>query len=158
YTATLSVANGFGAASATADFSLVPKTATAFFTVRPCRALDTRIAGPALVTPGPPRVIAVGGVCGVPATARAVAVNVTTVGPTADGFVSVYPADFAHATTSLVNFRAGSTRANNAVLPLSTDGMAELAAAPSLVRPGSVHLIVDIVGYFMSASGPPLGV
>lgn len=98
--------------------------------------------------------IAVGGVCGVPAAARAVAANLTAVAPTAGGFVSVYPADFARPTVSSINFNAGVTRANAGVLPLSTDGTARLAATASLV--GSVDLLVDVSGYFASpAGGPP---
>jgi len=156
YTATVTVTNAFGSAAAAAELTVVPGSATRFFTVPPCRALDTRVSHPALLGPGPPRVIAVGGVCGIPAAARAVAANVTAVAPTADGFVSVYPADFAHPTVSWVNFRAGVTRANAGVLPLSTDGTARLAATASLMRPGSVDLVVDVSGYFASpAGGPP---
>ena len=66
------------------------------------------------------------------------------VGPTAGGYVAVYPADFAHPTVSWVNFGAGATRANAGVLPLSTDGTARLAAAASMV--GSANLLVtDLV-------------
>jgi PKD repeat protein len=155
YTATVKLTNAFGSLGAAADFTVVPRSATRFFTVRPCRALDTRVTQQALAEAGPPLVIAVGGVCGVPVGARAVAVNVTAVAPTANGFVSVYPADFAHATVSSINFNAGATRANSAVLPLSTDGTARLAAVASLVRPGSVDLLVDVSGYFASPTGSP---
>jgi hypothetical protein len=78
------------------------------------------------------------------------------VAPTAGGFVSVYPADFAHPTVSSIDFQAGVTRANAGVLPLSTDGTARLAAAASLPGAGSVDLLVDVSGYFASpAGGPP---
>jgi len=57
---------------------------------------------------------------------------------------------------SWLNFKAGVTRANAGVLPLSTDGTARLAAAASLARPGAVDLLVDVSGYFASpAGGPP---
>ncbi len=160
YTASVSVTNGFGTAGESADFTVVPASATRFFTVPPCRALDTRLSHQPLVGPGPPLAIAIGGVCGVPIGARAVAANVTVVGPTAGGYVAVYPADYAHATVSWVNFGAGATRANGGVLPLSTDGTARLAAAASMV--GSANLLVDISGYFASpgpgTGGPPAAV
>jgi PKD repeat protein len=155
YTANLTVTNASGSAGAAAGFAVVAGSATRYFTVPPCRALDTRVSHQALHGPaGPPLVIAVGGVCGVPVGARAVAANLTAVAPTARGFVSVYPADFAHPTVSSINFNAGVTRANAGVLPLSTDGTARLAATASLV--GSVDLLVDVSGYFASpAGGPP---
>jgi PKD repeat protein len=154
YTANLTVANASGSAAAAAGFTVVAATATRYFTVAPCRALDTRVSHQTLHGPaGPPLVIAVGGVCGVPVGARAVAANLTAVAPTARGFVSVYPADFAHATVSSINFNAGVTRANAGVLPLSTDGTARLAAAASLA--GSVDLLVDVAGYFANPGGGP---
>jgi len=155
YTASLSVTNASGSAAAAAGFSVVAASATRYYTVAPCRALDTRISHQPLLGPGPQQVIAVGGVCGVPVGARAVAANLTAVAPTSPGFLSVYPADFAHPTVSSLNFNAGVTRANSAVLPLSTDGTARLAALASLVRPGSVDLLVDVAGYFASPTGSP---
>ena len=157
YTATVAVTNSFGSAGAAAGFTVVPGSATRYFTVPACRALDTRVSHQALHgPPGPPLVIAVGGVCGVPAGARAVAANLTAVAPTARGFVSVYPSDFAHPTVSSVNFDAGVTRANAGVLPLSTDGTARLAATASMAGAGAVDLVVDVAGYFASpAGGPP---
>ena len=156
YSASLAVANAYGSAGAAAVFSVAPAAGARFYTVAPCRLLDTRILHQPLAGPGPPRTIAVGGFCGVPPAARAVALNLTVVGPTAPGFVSVYPADLAHPTVSSLNFGAGAVRANNAVLPLSSDGTARLAAAATLSPPGSVDLLVDVSGYFASPpDGPP---
>jgi PKD repeat protein len=149
YSANLTVTNAFGSAAAAASFSVVTASATQYFTVSPpCRALDTRVSHQTLAASGPPLAIAVGGVCGIPVGARAVAANVTAVGPTGPGFLSVYPADLAHPTVSTVNFNAGVTRANAQVLPLSTDGTARLAATASMQ--GSVDLLVDVSGYFAS--------
>jgi hypothetical protein len=155
YTANLTVTNAFGEAAAAPGFTVVPRSATRFYTVRPCRVLDTRVSHQTLLGPGPPLVIPLGGACGIPLSARAVAANVTAVAPTSPGYVSVYPADFAHATVSSVNFDAGRTRANAQVLPVSTDGAARLAAAASLARPGAVDLLLDVSGYFASPSGSP---
>lgn len=155
YSANLVVTNAYGSAGAAAVFTVTPAAAARFYTVPPCRLLDTRILHQPLAGSGPPRTIAVGGVCGVPPAARAVALNLTVVGPTEPGFVAVYPADLAHPTVSSLNFGAGAVRANNAVLPLSSDGTARLAAAATLSRPGSVDLLVDVSGYFATPPGGP---
>ena len=61
-----------------------------FFPITPCRVADTRItpnganAGPALVA-NAGRAFPIVGTCGIPATARAVVLNVTAVNATADG-------------------------------------------------------------------------
>jgi hypothetical protein len=155
YTAELTAANAHGSAVATADVTLLPRTATRFFTVSPCRALDTRATGQPLAAPGPPRPIAIAGLCGVPPEARAVAANLTVVAPTAAGWLAVYPADQARPTLQSIPLRAGLTRATFAVLPLATDGTARLAAAAALDHPGSLDLVVDVAGYFASPAGAP---
>jgi hypothetical protein len=155
YTAELTAANAHGSAVAAADVTLLPRTATCFFTVSPCRALDTRATGQPLAAPGPPRPIAIAGLCGVPPEARAVAANLTVVAPTAAGWLAVYPADQARPTVQSIPLRAGLTRATFAVLPLATDGTARLAAAATLDRPGFLDLVVDVAGYFASPGGAP---
>ena len=120
-----------------------------FFTVEPCRRVDTRdpvgpFGGPALAA-GEKRLFDLAGSCGVPVTAKAVAVNLTVVDPGALGHLQIFPADEAGTATSAINFRAGITRANNAILFLGEDG----DVAVSCVLPsGSVHMVLDVVGYF----------
>jgi hypothetical protein len=107
--------------------------------------VDTRDAGkggPAPVAAGTPRTFPIGGVCGVPATARAISVNVTVVGPTAAGNVRVYPAGTGLPSTSNLNFVAGQTRANNAIVLLGALGDITVAIAT-----GTAHVIVDVNGY-----------
>jgi glucose/arabinose dehydrogenase len=116
-------------------------------TVAPCRVLDTRTSGGALAS-GAERLVPVAGTCGVPASARAVALNVTVTGATGAGYVSVYPGNAPIPATSTVNFAAGQTRANNAVTRLSTDGQGRIKAFAVLTGPGAVHFIVDVAGYF----------
>lgn len=50
--------------------------------------------------------------------------------------------------TSTVNFAAGLTRANHAILPLSSDGAGSLAIRPFVAGGGAVQVIVDVDGYF----------
>jgi PKD domain/Gametolysin peptidase M11 len=119
-------------------------TARHFYTIPPCRSVDTRrpfgpFGGPAL-SAGNQRAFDLTGTCGVPGTARAVAINMTVTQPTQQGDIRI-PAG-----VSLLNFRAGQTRANNAVLAVNPTGQITVQAA--LAAAGSTHLILDVVGYF----------
>jgi hypothetical protein len=130
--------------------SALPRATAGFYTLSPCRVLDTRQAagpsgGPALTSSGA-RTFPVGGLCGVPADAVAVAANVTAVNPAAAGFVSLSPAGSPPPTTSTVNFSGGQVRANNTILALGPGGQATVQAA--LPGVGTVHLVVDVTGYF----------
>ena len=127
-----------------------PPVATAFHTLSPCRIVDTRnpsgaYGGPALAGGGV-RSFVVTGQCGIPATAKSVAVNLTVTQPSSGGHITVFPAGGAIPQTSVLNFSAGQTRANNAVLLLGTGGSASFSTA--LPPGGTVHLIVDVNGYF----------
>jgi hypothetical protein len=84
----------------------------------------------------------------VPASAKAVAVNITVTQPSSLGHIAFQPGGCtASPQTTTINFSAGQTRANNAVLPLAVDGSGGLRALAS-VGAGSVHLIIDVTGYF----------
>ena len=145
------VATATDAAGDTSELSgpveAAPPTALAFYTVAPCRLLDTRqvegLGGPALAS-GRPRRLYVTGNCGVSPTARAVVVNVTVTNPTASGHVRLAPTPWP-ADTSTINFLAGQTRANGAVVTL--DPFGRLAANPVLEGSGTVDLILDVCGY-----------
>jgi endonuclease I len=120
-----------------------------FYTVTPCRVLDTRDAdgpygGPSLSS-GATRLFTIEGQCGIPSTAESVSVNITVVSPTAGGHLSIFPGGQTPSQTSSINFSASQIRANNAILPLSAGGV--LAVLPVLGF-GQVHLILDVNGYF----------
>jgi RHS repeat-associated protein len=115
-----------------------------FFTLTPCRVIDTRDQfAPigALQT----RVVQMTGACGIPAEATAVSVNLTAVTPSAQGELTAFPANEPRPTASAISYRPGLTRANNAVLKLGNGALAFFANQPS----GSVHLIVDVNAYFV---------
>jgi hypothetical protein len=87
---------------------------------------------------------AVAGVGGVPADARAVAVNVTSVSPTAMSYLTVWPSGSAMPPTSTLNVQPGVTVANNMVIAeVGTDGEVDIYN-----NAGEVHVILDVVGYF----------
>ncbi|HEX5760380.1 MAG TPA: FG-GAP-like repeat-containing protein [Thermoanaerobaculia bacterium] len=126
-----------------------PQTDLRFFTLPPCRAVDTRnaagpLGGPALVS-NASRSFDLTGVCGVPASARAVSLNVTVTQPTGQGHV-VFSPGCAPSGTSAINFGPGQTRANNTLQPLSAAD--ELTATPFVLGNGFVHLIIDVNGFF----------
>jgi hypothetical protein len=50
--------------------------------------------------------------------------------------------------TSVINFSTGQTRANNAIVGLATDGEGDLAARAFVGGGGTVHLVLDVDGYF----------
>jgi hypothetical protein len=74
-----------------------------------------------------------------------VAVNVTAVDPTVEGYLTLYPAGTALPLASTINFRSGIVRANNAVLPLGTSGQVSVFCG---MGSGSVHFVLDVTGYF----------
>jgi hypothetical protein len=124
---------------------------TDFYTVTPCRVVDTRKAtsptgGPALAA-GAIRSFPIGGTCGIPTTALAVSVNVTAVDAAAPGNLTLFPGDApGPPLASHVNYVAGVTRANNAVVPLATDGTGSIRVKNNSV--GTVHFVLDVNGYF----------
>jgi hypothetical protein len=149
FSAVLRVTNAAGTAeSAPLPIGLLPSSGGGFFTVTPCRVLDTRQSAPLLSGVARQVAVATAG-CGIPAAARAVAANLTAVAPSAGGHLVVYPGNYPALGTSNLGFNAGSTRAAFSVLPLATDGSGTLAATAMLHDAGSVHLILDVSGYFL---------
>jgi hypothetical protein len=133
------------------EFFAVADVNRGFYTVAPCRLADTRsttgpYGGPAL-PPGTERGFVIGGRCGVPMTATAVSLNVTVTEPTGSGHLTIYPTQGNPSSTSVLNFRAGQTRANGGIFSL--DGGGALYVSGQLTPPGgSLHLVLDVNGYF----------
>jgi subtilisin family serine protease len=117
-----------------------------FYTVTPCRVLDTRVAtqGPAL-SAGSTRTVVVGSTCAVPAGVSAVSLNVTVVSPTGAGDLRVFPTGLGIPLVSAINYGVGQTRANNATVALSAAGLLSVFCEQAT---GTVDLIVDVNGYF----------
>lgn len=129
-----------------------------FFTLTPCRVADTRNAtgpagGPALAA-NTQRSFQVAGVCGVPATASAVALNVTAVDETDGGDLRLYPAAAPMPLASALNFAAGKVRANNAVVPLGSCGQLAVRNDMPPGSQGSTQVLFDATGYFETTSEP----
>lgn len=119
-----------------------------YFTVTPCRLYDSRTDGAGPIVSGLPRIRPAHGLCGVPATATAIAANVTVTAPTAAGFLTLYPGDSPAPGVATLNFGTGQTRANNALVRLSSDGAGSYAMSAFVSGSGTVEVIVDVAGYF----------
>jgi collagenase-like protein with putative collagen-binding domain len=122
---------------------------TSFHTLPPCRSVDTRegqgtAAQPLL--PGQERRIGMTGRCGVPAGARAVAANLTVLGPTAVGHLEVWPADQPQPGVSFLNFQPGRERASSQIFSLGGDGAVTAEATGG--GAAGVGLLIDVNGYF----------
>ena len=70
--------------------------------------------------------------------------NVTVTQPTAAGFLTLYPGP-ALPLVSSINYSAGQTRANNAVVGLSVSGQLAIRCGQAS---GTTHAILDVTGYF----------
>ncbi|MES1210875.1 MAG: hypothetical protein ABUL63_00945, partial [Acidobacteriota bacterium] len=129
--------------------TLAPATVVApppgFYTLAPCRLLDTRTQQAGPIDAGAVREVAVSG-CGIPASATSAAINVTAINSTSSGDVAVYAVDPPTVANSIVSFGLGATRANNAIAPISATGT--LKIKPNLSALASMHVVVDVVGYF----------
>jgi hypothetical protein len=112
--------------------------------------VDTRnpggpLGGPALQA-NAARLFTVTSACGIPTSAASVSANVTVVGPLALGYLRIYPGNTGIPQTSAINFRAGRTRANNAMVMLATDGTGTIGVKNDSA--GTVHFVLDVNGYF----------
>jgi hypothetical protein len=86
------------------------------------------------------------GQCGIPPSAAAVSLNLTVTGATGPGYLTVYSQGTDIPLASMINFRTGQTRANNAIVPLGTGGAIAIFYGQA---PGNtVDVIVDVNGYF----------
>jgi hypothetical protein len=128
---------------------MVVAPAVSFFTVAPCRVVDTRggapVGGPVLAGQAV-RTLALTGNCGIPATAKAVSINMTVTEPTTVGNLRIYPSGIPTPVVASINYGSGQTRGNNAIVPLSVGGAVDAFVAQPAGT--TVHLILDVNGYF----------
>jgi hypothetical protein len=126
-----------------------PPTASRFYTLTPCRVIDTRnsfgpFGGPALAA-NTQRSFTVGGQCGIPTAARAVSVNVTVTQSTSAGALKLFPSGIPVPGATTINYRGAQTRANNSLSQLGSGGALTIRCEQIS---GSVHAIIDVNGYY----------
>ena len=117
----------------------------------PCRVIDTRnavgpLGGPAL-NANTERTFVVTGQCGIPLTASAISANLTVTQPTDQGDLRLFPGGTPLPLVSSMNYRAGQTRANNAILVLGANGDFVVRCVQFS---GTTHFVLDVNGYFGS--------
>ena len=158
------VAVSFGAGGFYIGNAATGPASSSFVAITPVRVLDTRtnlgltgvFTSPTgrdlLVTGSIPT--SAGTQVVVPAGATAIALNVTIVGPTANGFLVVRPADATGPlTTSSLNFNAGQVVPNAVTVQLPTTGgdtgKIEITYSAYGVAGPATHVLVDVVGYYL---------
>jgi hypothetical protein len=123
--------------------------------IRPVRLFDTRPGEPdgavavAKQRIGPAKVLRVPAADAAavdPAMIGALSLNITVVGPQADGYVTVYPCGELPLVSS-VNFRSGQTVPNAVLTPVSPDGEVCVYASTTL------DVVADLNGWASSAFG-----
>ena len=138
--------NGDSPASAASN-AVTPSAAGLYHALPPTRLLDTREGSGALVA-GTDRVIAVGGRAGVPSNASAVVLNLTATRGSAHGNLAVYPTGHKPANrTSNLNYEISQSIAVQVQTGLGTNGAVSIA-----VNTGTVHVVIDVLGWYGSAS------
>ncbi|MEO8502466.1 MAG: hypothetical protein ABI609_01075 [Acidobacteriota bacterium] len=127
-----------------------PDVGTSFYTIKPCRLVDTRNNDSfslGKLRSGTPRLYTFGGRCGIPSTAKALSLNNTILNATSSGYLALNPDPLALPTSSAMNFKASIARANSAVI--KTGSSASVAFTAILSNSSqTTDLVVDITGYF----------
>jgi len=127
-------------------------------TVPPCRIVDTRLAGGPIPASGSRNFFAAGSfssqggqtTCGIPfGLAKGVFFNIVAVGPSAPGYLTVYPYPLPLPLASTLNFDAGQTVANGVLVPICDTATANCNAADFTVTIGgaSADVVIDVTGY-----------
>lgn len=122
-----------------------------FVPVEPERLLDTR-AGSGRLAPGEELLLDVSRSTQLPGLGvSSVLVNVTAVGPSAAGHLTVFPADARAPVASNVNYVRGQTVPNLVLSGTAVEG----GAIRIRSNAGSPHVLVDVVGYTTETTTSP---
>jgi sugar lactone lactonase YvrE len=115
--------------------------------VTPTRLVDTR-SGNAVGQHDVRDLVVRGAPTAIPPNATAVVLNVTVTQPTVGGYLTVFPGGTARPLASNLNFGPGFTIPNLVMVGVGTSG-AGANKVSFYNDTGSVHLIADVVGYFV---------
>lgn len=125
-----------------------------FHALSPSRLLDTRSdLGGSTPKGGGTVDLQVTGEGPVPASGvSAVVLNTTVTGPTANGYVTVYPTGKPRPATSSLNFAPGATLANRVVVPVGAGGKVSF-----FNHAGTTQIVADVTGWYTDGSDPSAG-
>ena len=112
-----------------------------FYTLTPCRVVDTRNPAGSLPLSGTTTVNVTTSGCGSPATAQAYALNTTVVPSGSLQYLTLWPDGQSMPVVSTLNADPNTVTSNLAILP-TTNGSVDTYAS------GLTYLILDISGYF----------
>ena len=119
-----------------------------FYSVIPCRILDTRgTGGGGPLASGEIRNLLIATQCGIPTTAKMAALNFTVIGPTAEGHITAYPYSSGGAVplVSTVNWTAGETAiGNGSVVSLTANPTYNISVQAA---GATLNLVIDVTGY-----------
>jgi hypothetical protein len=149
-TATARYLGGWLALVAVAGLSTSPLLADSFFTVRPCRVLDTRTTMSS-VQVNTPTLFTVGGLCGIPPVASSLSLNATLIEQNVTVDLGIGAGDDPPPTTNVVSTNPQhAVVAGAAVIPLSVDGQGTLQVLANASSGGATDLLLDVNGYFLA--------
>ncbi|HZP52441.1 PKD domain-containing protein [Actinocrinis sp.] len=157
FTVTVTGTDSYGTASATAPVWML--SSSVYHPLSPSRILDTRkgIGTNGVVAPVPAggnQAVTIEGTGSIPATGvTAVAVNITVTNAKGGGYITAYADGTTRPTTSNLDFSAGQTVPNMAIVPVGADGKIELYNGSG----GTTDLIADVAGYYGQGAGTGLG-
>lgn len=115
-----------------------------YYTLPPCRLVDTRTTNAPSLAAGLSRAFTIAGQCGVPADATGISLNLTIADATTTGSLTMYPGTGTVPNTNTVSFAPGVNRANNVTLGLTLGTLSVKDRQTS----GSVNVIMDVNGYY----------
>lgn len=122
-----------------------------FFTVTPCRVVDTRnpqgtFGGPSLQANSSRSFPIPASSCGIPANASGYSFNVTVVPAGGLAYLAMWPTGQPQPLVSTLNDPSGTVLANAAIVPAGTNG------AVTVYATNTTDVILDINGYFVGES------
>ena len=127
-------------------------THATYTSLAPVRVLDSRtgkgLSGP--FVPNVPKTLSIAAANGIPSDAIAVTANLTVVGQTRAGYLSVTPNPSSNPATSTLNFPLGDIRANGLTARLNGSGDLSIVYKAS---GGSTHVVLDVTGYYRNNPG-----
>jgi hypothetical protein len=133
-------------------------SALSFYSLSPCRVLDTRktagpLGGPSLAGNSSRSFDLQQSVCGFPYYAKAYSLNVTVIPKTSLGYLTMWPTGETQPLVSTLNATTGAVTANAAIVPVGNNG------GISIFVSDDSDVVVDANGYFAvpAADGSELG-
>ena len=117
---------------------------TQFFPLTPCRAIDTRNMSAPILSGGQTRSFSVKGTCGIPVDAKGISYNLTAIGTSQAGFMTMFPHGIVKPFVASIVFPARATLGNGGVVGLT----ATLPDLSIFLNVGQADAAVDVTGYF----------